>query len=306
MTNIGAYTLRGQLTNNKAGNCCWAFCEKDGRDYFIKQFMEVSYPPDDGKLSPKILSRKRRIAEEFHANKEAFYRELAKCRTGNNVVIVDFFLSGSRYYAVSDRIFSAGTDPGLIACLSREKKEVLLRALFYSVARFHEKGIIHCDLKPDNILLKKTEGGFYTAKIIDFDGGFLRSSPRAEGEINFDYVYAAPEIIQMNLVGRETEETIELTEKADIFALGILMHEYWTGKRPEIDKEYNNIAAMVLDRQGSRIKYDPSVPAEYISVIRRMLARDPKYRPSAEEVLQSLWPKEMPSDDPWYIPTEFD
>lgn len=279
MQEINGYRILGELSARNAGFCQWGFCEKDGREYFIKEFLAPVYPEDQGDLSPKVIARKRKLCENFFAARQAFYDVLRSCRSGNIILVEDFFRWGSKYYAVSDKVETEGTDPGLIAQLPEEKKETLLRAILYSMAKLHRAGIVHADIKPDNILLKRTVDGFYTAKIIDFDAGFLRG--QAPEEVQGDFLYLAPEgYLKMN------GEPVELTEKIDIFALGILFHRYWTGILPTLRFDYRYAFEAVLD--GSEVQLSESIPAGLRGILGRMLDRDPARRPSAEEILTTL------------------
>lgn len=277
MSVIKGYKLLGDLSAQNAGFCQWGFCEKGGREYFIKEFLTPVYPADNKDLSAKIIERKRKACDDFYSEKKEFYDVLSCCRTGNNILIQEFFRSGSKYYIVTDKVDADGTDPAIISKLSREKKETLIRSILYSIAKLHDAGIVHADIKPDNILLKKTTGGYYTAKIIDFDAGFLIK--KTPSEVQGDFVYLAPEVyLKMN------EEEVKLNEKLDIFALGILFHQYWTGELPKIGADYRYAFEAVLD--GSEIQLNNAIPLEFRKTISRMLSPDPASRPSAREVLK--------------------
>lgn len=286
MDEIRGYKLLEELSTQNAGTCQWAFCEREGRGYFIKRFKEITYPTDESKLSEKLIERRRRICEEFYSEKKAFYDALSCCRTGNNVIIQDFFRSGSKYYAITDRVYADGTDPKIISELTQERKETLIRSILYSISILHKAGVVHADIKPDNVLLKRTEEGFYTAKIIDFDAGFLVG--KEPSELQGDQVYLAPET---SLVMHG--EAVELNEKIDIFALGILFHEYWVGERPQIGCDYSYVHEAVLD--GSEVQLSDAIPPWLRINISRMLSKDPDARPDAEEILQSFRAKDPPA-----------
>lgn len=275
---ISEYIIDQDLTNQNAGYSLWGFCEREDNDheYFIKQFLSPKYPADSAPLSAKLKEKKQRKCEEFFTNRDKFYKTLLHdCRTGNIVVVHDFFRCNESYYAVTDKVEDAETDVLIISEMDEEKKRIFLAALVYSIAKLHERGIVHADLKPDNILLKKTKKGSYAPKIIDFDGSFFVNEV---GNVNGDQVYLSPEFAR-----RMNGEDNKLTEKLDIFALGILIHQYWTGELPEFDKEkYVYIHEAVLD--GSPVILSSKLSSELRDPIRKMLLPDPEKRPSAAEI----------------------
>ena len=279
MTQINGYKLTGELTTNNAGLCRWGFCTKDGREYFIKEFLSPVYPVEKGELSEKTIARKQGICEKFFLEKGAYYRVLNCCRTGNNVINHDFFRYGSKYYAVTDKVDSIGTSPALIAGLSPKNKMIFIRSLVYSMSRIHAAGIVHGDIRPENILIKKTAGSCLTGKIIDFDSGFLISNPPEE--VQGDFIYMAPETYL-----RLDDEKITLDTKLDIFALGILLHQYWTGEMPQIGPDYRCVYEAALD--GGVIKISTAIPAGLASVIGRMLSVNPALRPNAADIVKIL------------------
>lgn len=285
MKTIHGYELNEGLKNTNAGFCQWGFCKKDGREFFIKEFLEPKYPVNSELFSPEAFERKIKICESFFEEKTRFYQALSECRTGNNVTIQDFFREGTKYYIVTDKIDASSVGLKEIASLSLKKKETLIRSILYSVAVFHEAGIIHSDIKADNILLKETSDGFFTAKIIDFDAGFLKETELSS--VGGDLVYLSPEA-RLKING----EKIVLDEKIDIFALGILFHQIYTGELPKISSDDQAVFEAVLN--GNPVELDDSIPLHIRSMIERMLARNPADRPSARDVLAAFEEAEKP------------
>ncbi len=279
-TEIKGYRLTRELSNENAGMCQWGFAEKGGHEYFIKQFLKPKYPGNDAKLSPALAQRMRDAAEQAYLRRKVFYDRLRECRAGNNVVVEEYFRFGNFYYAVTDRIRGPYLSLEEIAALSEEKKRVLLRAILFSVTQFHEKGIVHADLKPDNIMVRRTAAGYCTAKIIDFDSGYF--SCEAPEEITGDQVYFSPEALLHN-----TGRKIPVTEKADIFALGLLFHLYWTGSLPGFDRQKYRYANEAL-LEGERLELDPSLPGDVRAVLEQMLALNPAARPDAKTAWERL------------------
>lgn len=276
---INGYALTGEFTTAGAGMCRWSFATRDHHEYFIKEFLSPKYPVDEGMLGPDLTKIMREHAEQFFLKRQYYYERIVSCRTGNIMAPVDFFRSGAKYYAVADKVSGEQLDVKEVSALPEDSKLTLIKALLYSISKLHKERIVHSDLKPENILIKATEAGFCTAKIIDFDAGFFEDDipENIEGSQN----YFAPEMLQ-----RMNGEDIDVTVKADVFALGLLMHQYWCGEMPGISEQYNYAFEAVLN--DSPITLDPSIPEELRELIGRMLAKEAENRPSAEEAWKCL------------------
>ena len=280
-TIINGYRLTRELSNENAGMCQWGFAVKDGHEYFIKQFLNPKYPDDTGRLPAAMVMRMRQAAPSSFMKRKAFYDRLRECRTGNNVVVEDYFRFGNFYYAVTDLVHGPYLSVEEIAALPDEKKRVLIRAILFNVMQFHDKGIVHSDLKPDNIMVRRTAEGFCTAKIIDFDAGFFSYEPPEE--ITGDQVYFSPEALLHNM-GKETA----VTEKADIFALGLLFHQYWTGALPGFDRREHRYANEALLEGSPLLLNRIDLPEDIRALLGQMLSRDPDARPTARQAWERM------------------
>lgn len=280
MKTINGYNLLAEFTTDNAGFSRWTFAEKNGHTFFVKQFISPKYPLETQELSEKSRNKRLECCDKFVRRKQKLYSALKTIRTGNLVVIEDFFREDSSYYIVTDRISKDGNlDVSMVSALNPESKLLLFRSLLYSMASLHSAGIVHADIKPDNIIVKQTAQGFYTAKIIDFDASYFEGDEPEE--ILGDQLYFAPES-RLMMMG----EAERLTTKVDIFALGILFHLYWTGKLPQIAPEYDFVFEAILDN--SNVKPDSSLPPELKKLISTMLDKEPSNRPTAKEALSFL------------------
>lgn len=279
-TMINGYSLLGPFTTANAGMCQWTFAQKDGHEYFIKEFLSPKYPTDDSILGPVLTAKMRASADHFFATKKQFYDLLMqKCRTGNNMVVLDFFRYESKYYVVTDKVTGRLLTVKEVSELPDAQKYVFLKSLLYTISKLHQYGIVHSDLRPENILVKETTDGYCTAKTIDFDSGFFESDiPEAiEGSQN----YFSPEAVL-----RTGGEKVPVTTKSDIWALGLLIHQYWSGKLPRFSNQYHYASEAVLN--GDTLSLDPSLPERLRILIGRMLNRFAADRPGADEALLYL------------------
>ncbi len=279
---INGYRLTTAFTNSNAGMCQWAFAQKNGHDYFIKQLLFPKYPLSAArkKLAPAIVSAMIIEANEFYTQRKRYYDKLSECRTGNVVVVQEFFREEECYYLVTDRMFGPFLSIDRICKMSDEKKRTLIKAILYSIIQIHDRGIVHSDLKPENILIKETSSGFCTAKLIDFDSGFFEYE--IPDEIVGDQRYFSPEATLRN-----NEWDVPIGVKSDIFALGLLFHQYWCGDFPEYDRsEYTSAGTALLNH--SNLVLSPELPPDIRQLISRMLVKYQDNRPSAREVFEQL------------------
>jgi eukaryotic-like serine/threonine-protein kinase len=137
----------------------------------------------------------------------------------------------------------------------------------------HQAGIVHRDIKPANVLLVETRRRPPRAKLADFGIALLRANQPDPGEFTTGTAaYLSPEQVEGRLLGPES----------DVYAFGLVLIEAFTG-RPCFPGGVHESALARLDR-------DPSIPSdlpgELGRIIRRMTARDPKDRPSADEAME--------------------
>lgn len=282
-TVINGYELISDFRNDNSGFSRWAFARKDGIEFFIKEFLTPVYPDDKVNLAPHLVKSRIELCEEFYNSKRKLYDALDKCDTGNIVCISDFFLDTTKYYIVTEKIQGDMLSIEDIADMSLEQKHLMCKIIIHCVNTLHNNGIVHGDIKHENILFKKTLKGKYAAKIIDFDASFFeKEPPDPDEEFHGDTVYFAPESF---LYIAEEVDTINC--KIDVFALGLLFHQYFTGHLPYFDTEkYDYPFESVLD--GNQLSSDKDIPIEYAKIFDQMLAEDPDNRPSLNDVFKQF------------------
>ncbi|MBQ8922429.1 MAG: protein kinase [Oscillospiraceae bacterium] len=279
--NIGDYTLKAPLTSNKSGFSKWGFCWKGDTEFFIKEFLSPVYPDDSVELNSAL--REKRIEECIHwfEQKSHIYNTIVAAQTGNLVVPVSFFKFKSRFYLVTQKVSENAMDFAILSRFDMEHKLIVMKVLANSFARLAEHNIVHADVKPDNLLIKQTNGGFFTMKIIDFDASYLADFPPDPDEIQGDTVYYAPETL-LYIIG----ECNTLTPKVDVFAMGIIFHQLLTGAMPVIKPEYDYIYESILS--GDEPRLDPSLPEHYRRLLNGMLQKEPEDRFSMQQVFDML------------------
>jgi len=150
---------------------------------------------------------------------------------------------------------------------------VIAIAVLEALAHAHEHGVIHRDVKPDNIFLHRTATGATVIKLLDF--GILRLIDRNASETHGHFLgtprYASPE----QVLGAE------LGPAADLYSLGLVLYEMLAGRGP-FDDIRDVFALGVAHAQ--RPPPPPStwgcrVPEALEMLIMRSLSKDPAGRP---------------------------
>lgn len=154
----------------------------------------------------------------------------------------------------------------------------MLVGLLDGLSFAHSKGVVHRDIKPDNILISN-QG---QVKIADFGLAIVKDAPKVtqQGMLVGTPAYMPPEGITGG----------ELDEQSDLFSLGVTFYETLTGVSPfqgqNVSETLQKILNFVPDPPSSIV---PDIPAEIDRIITRMLDKKPQLRPlSAAQTLSDV------------------
>jgi len=203
-----------------------------------------------------------------------FKRELLLARqvTHKNVVRIHDMgdVDGMKYITMP---YVQGSD--LLSVLRQAGRLPIPRALHYArqivdgLAAAHDAGVVHRDLKPANVMID----GEDQALIMDF--GIARSTDGSAGTVNGRVVgtlaYMAPEQAQ----GKATDQ------RADIYALGMMLAEMLVGRRAAAATEQDAIAELMarMKEPPPRIRaVDPAMPEPLDALVARCVEPDPDQR----------------------------
>ncbi len=283
MMNINGYILKAELKNANSGFSKWGFATKNGKEYFVKELISPVYPIDESVMPEELFQKKREFCLQYEAKFKKFFEQINNASHGNLVRITDFFRYGSRYYLISEKVGGKAVTMEDIVASDEDKKLLLLKTAAHCFHDLHSAGIVHFDVKPSNILVKVTQKGNYAAKLIDFDSGFSKGEVLDDKDMGGDLTYLAPETF-LAIYG----EDVHLDEKADIFGIGLVFHEYYCGKLPYFDtNQYEYPYEAALDK-GVLMPDYALMPEEIGKLISSMLDADPTKRPSAEDIIKTL------------------
>ncbi|MGE0551430.1 MAG: serine/threonine protein kinase [Kofleriaceae bacterium] len=146
------------------------------------------------------------------------------------------------------------------------------KALHYAHSLEHPEtneplGIVHRDISPPNILLSKNG----EVKLVDF--GLAKANSQIEstdpGVVKGKFSYLSP----------EAASGTEVDHRADVFAVGIILWELFTGRRLFYgDTDYQTVELVRQARIPSIAALNPEIESELEQVVRKALARDPEDR----------------------------
>ena len=145
-----------------------------------------------------------------------------------------------------------------------------------ALAHAHEKGIIHRDIKPQNIMLLK-DG---TIKVADFGIAALQNSMEDSDEALGSVHYMAP----------EQSKGAAADARSDIYSLGVVMYEMLTGQYPYTGETPEEIAIKHINGNPVRPrKLNKSIPVRLEKIILKAMSSDLQTRyQTAEEMVQDL------------------
>lgn len=279
---MNGYVLDAPFSNKDAGFSRWTTAVKNGKRYFIKEFLNPVYPVIQN-ISEDIRREKINDCSIFELDKRRLYSRINDASDGNIVRINEFFRYDAHYYIVTDYIDALHLPASDMVNIPFIDRLLLCRQLAHSGMLLHKYRIAHADIKETNILIKRSATGKPVGKIIDLECCFSEENPpRYEYELSGDQVYLSPESCRF-MFG----ESVRLTCKIDVFAFGLLFHQYLTGSLPDFDRtRYNYPHESILD--GKPLILSKNLYGDIRTILAGMLIGDPDRRMSMETVFLEL------------------
>ncbi|WP_437680642.1 protein kinase domain-containing protein [Sorangium sp. So ce131] len=190
--------------------------------------------------------------------------------------IVMEYLEGKTLQTLYEELYRAG-----VRLAYADALEYAMQML-EGVEAAHRAGVVHRDLKPDNVIITKTAKGDPLIKLLDFGIAKLKVTGELDrgltrpGVIMGTPEYMAPEQAY-------SADTVDA--RADIFSLGVMIFEMLAGRRPVGGDEPQQIAGAYLSGQISRLSdLAPEIPPALCAAVHRAMAASPadRYATTAE------------------------
>ena len=132
----------------------------------------------------------------------------------------------------------------------------------------HRAGIVHCDVKPQNMLVTRDN----RLKITDF--GIARALSTIDSQEKYDVVWGSPQYI-----APEQAAGSPPTPASDVYSLGVVIYELLSGHLPFIAEDSEELARLRIEKDppSPRI-YNPDIPEPLEKIILKVLSREPSQR----------------------------
>jgi serine/threonine protein kinase/tetratricopeptide (TPR) repeat protein len=258
------------------------------------------YRADDLRLKRAVALK--RMSPHLRADqlyRERFFKEAERASglTGEHVAAVyDVLEENGEIFLVMEYVEGETLRERLRRPLALEEFLHIAMQCADALVAAHAHGIVHCDLKPENIMLTATQ----QVKILDF--GVAKHLPRTDqsstvepGVLAGTPAYMSPEVLLDNLPDG----------RADIFSLGVVFYEALTGHHPFKARGFVATSQRILQESPPPVRsFNPHVPPALEGLVGRMLAKAPGARiASASQLatelrglnLQDLTPLPVPA-----------
>jgi serine/threonine protein kinase/predicted negative regulator of RcsB-dependent stress response len=242
------------------------------------------YRAEDTKLRRTVAIK--RISPKFRQNPTYRARLVKEARHASSLndphiaAVYDVFDDGEEYFLVMEFIEGKSLRHYVDGTITAEDFIGIATQCIQALAVAHRGGVIHRDVKPENVMINRGR----QVKICDF--GLARLMPMQDGIVQATVTegiagtpgYMAPEVHLGSLQD----------PRSDVFSLGLVLYELWTGRRPFSNDVFLQSASSVPIAP-SPAQVRPGLPPQFDTAIQRMLSFSPADRYSdAAALLEEL------------------
>lgn len=217
-------------------------------------------------LRPSLLQQDTAFVERF--KNEA--RSVANLSHPNIVTVHDVGNEGQTYYIVME--FIEGQDLKKIikelGAMPLERVLKLTTQICAGIGYAHRSGLVHADVKPQNILVTKQD----VVKVTDF--GIAQVLSDTQPQQRAEVVWGSPHYFAPEQAKGEPP-----SPSSDVYAIGIVMFEMLTGRLPYTGATQQDLAlAHIRERVPRVTELNPSVPESLANIVAKVMSKEPNDR----------------------------
>jgi eukaryotic-like serine/threonine-protein kinase len=238
------------------------------------------------KVALKILHRRLGDDEEYVERFRREARAVAQLAHPNIVTVIDRGEDAGRQFIVFEYVDGDDLKQLIdrVGQLPIEQVVELGQEIAAALAFAHERGIVHRDVKPQNVLLN--EDG--RAKVTDF--GIARSLDVEHGVTQTGTVLGTS-----NYIAPEQASGQPIDDRSDVYSFGVVLYELLTGTVPFDGDSFVAVALKHINEPApSVLERRPDTPPRLARLVDAMLGKDHDARPSMDEVGGELAAMEAP------------
>src|SRR4051794_25109585 len=241
--------------------------------------MGTVYRAFDERLQRQVAGKEITISDAGRVAREA--QAAARLNHPGIVTLYELGSEGDRALLVSELVEGA-TLAELARCgdLSDRETAEFGADVCEALAHAHERGVIHRDVKPHNVIVRADDGVGRRAKLMDFGIASVAgaSALTATGEVVGTLAYMAPEQAEGRVAA----------EPADVYSLALTLYELWAGANPVARATPAHTAREIGGPLPPLRTYRPELPASLTACLDACLHPDPQARPAITELHDGL------------------
>lgn len=243
-----------------------------GSDVAIKRIKASCFegrPSERERLIADFWKEASILSQLHHPNVVSFYGVVQDGPNGTLATVTEFMVNGSLKQVLRKKDRT----------IDRRKRLILAMDAAFGMEYLHEKGVVHFDLKCENLLVNMRDPHRPVCKIGDMGLSKVKHQTLVSGGVRGTLPWMAPELL--------SGKSGMVTDKIDVYSFGIVMWELLTGDEPYADMHCGSIIGGIMHN-----KLRPAVPSwcdpAWRSLMERCWSTDPEQRPPFSEISKEL------------------
>ena len=242
-------------------------------------------------VAVKILHAEFELDTEFISRFHREAKAAARISHPNIIGVYDVGVAEGKHFIVMEYV------PGVTlkekirneGIISPQEALYIAYSVASALAQAHAAGLVHCDIKPHNILVMPNG----VVKVADF--GIARAVTEST------LTYSENVLGSVHYFSPEQAKGTRITPKSDVYSLGVMLYEMLTGKLPFVGDTPVSIAMKHLQEEPQNMReINPDLPPMVEAIVTRAMTKDPALRPTSLEIMRDIEQAErlLPQVDP--------